>query len=110
MKFNSDRLKKFNYDIELTINEAIRNKELISVFENQLIDSILDINNRQIDYEKIENLKKEINFLKKQQSSEENGKLITQYQDEINEEIFITEYKTIRMDSKKHYENLNQNG
>lgn len=110
MKFNSDRLKKFNYNIELTINEAIRNKELISVFENQLIDSILNITNRQIDIESIELLKNKINKIKKQPSSKENGQLLEQYQNEINEQIFIPEYITIKMDNKKHYEYLYRNG
>ena len=39
-KFKSSRLKEFNYDINITFEEAQLNKEVISVFDSQLLRSI----------------------------------------------------------------------
>lgn len=110
MKFNSDRLKKFKYNIQLSIDEAFENKEMIALFENQLIDSILDITDRNIDFNKIDELKNEIKRIKRLDKSDENSKLIKQHHDKINEMIFIPEYITIKMTTKSHYKQLYKNG
>lgn len=110
MKFNSDRLKKFKYNIQLSIDEAFENKEMIALFENQLIDSILDITDRNIDFNKMDELKKEIKRIKKLDKSDDNSKLIKQYQDEINNMMFVPEYITIKMTAKSHYKYLYKYG
>lgn len=110
MKFNSDRLKKFNYDIQLTIDEAIENNELIAIFENQLIDSILHITERTVDVDKIEEWKKEIKKTKKLPTSVENGVKIKELYNLINNEMFIPEYITIKMNNKNHYKHMFKNG
>lgn len=42
-KFNSSRLKEFNYNIKLTFKEAKKFNEIISLFDNQILRSIRDI-------------------------------------------------------------------
>lgn len=110
MKFESARLHKFKYDINLDLVEAIRNEELIALFENQLIDSILSINKREIDHDKINDIHMALNQIKKESKSAENGARIKLLHQQLNEEIFIPEYITIKMDTKGHYKYLYKHG
>lgn len=110
MKFESDRLKKFNYDIHIGINDAIDNKELVPVFENQLVDCILDITDRTVDEKKLKNLNKKIHRLKNLPSSDENGDEIKSLQSELNELMFVPEYITIKMNNKSQYKYLYKKG
>lgn len=110
MKFNSDRLKKFKYDITLSLEEAISYNEVISTFENQIIDSILDINNRNFDQSEVEQLKSEIRKLKKKPHSKENAEAIGTKQQTLNKLMFVPEYITIKIIHKSHYRHMFENG
>ncbi|KOS61580.1 hypothetical protein FJQ98_16620 [Lysinibacillus agricola] len=110
MKFESDRLKKFNYDISINIDEAIDNKELIAVFENQLIDTILDITKRHIDVNRLKYLEKEIHKLKNSTSDDGNGEKLQDLQLKLNELIYVPEYITIEMSNKTQYKRLYSKG
>ena len=43
MKFNSSRLKKFNYDIQINYEQALDNDEIIQLADNQLLRTIRDV-------------------------------------------------------------------
>ena len=65
MKFSSDRLRRSNYKINITINEARKNGEIISQAENQLIRTLFQITNREFNREDLDSIKYEIKSLKK---------------------------------------------
>ena len=73
-KFNTDRLKKFNYDIEIDFNQAKANGEIIAIADNQILRTIRDIKHINFDKEVIENLYQERNRLKKEENSKANIK------------------------------------
>ncbi|MBD1379194.1 hypothetical protein [Metabacillus arenae] len=50
-KFKSSRLKEFDYDISLSFEEAKEYGEVISLFDNQMLRSIREITDKQIDYD-----------------------------------------------------------
>jgi hypothetical protein len=54
MKFKSSRLKKFDYNIDITFDEAKELSEIVSLADNQILRSIRDITKHQICYDKIE--------------------------------------------------------
>lgn len=109
-KFDSKRLKKFKYNIEISIEEAIKNEELIAQFENQIIDTIQWIKAREMSNEKIKCLESDIKKIKKEKYSKENGKKINNLQNEIYELMLIPEYITVKMDSKSDYKHLFNKG
>ncbi|MEX0598318.1 MAG: hypothetical protein WD512_17655, partial [Candidatus Paceibacterota bacterium] len=109
MKFNSDRLKKFNYNVTTTLKDAIANNEVISIFENQIIDSILDIKGGYLDEKSVQDARKEITSLKKLPHSKENSKEIQEKQDTLDEMMFVPEFITIKMIHKTHYRYLFNN-
>ncbi|MEQ6355237.1 hypothetical protein ABNX05_11465 [Lysinibacillus sp. M3] len=110
LKFNSDRLKKFKYDIQVSLDEAIDNKELIAVFENQLIDCILDIKDAHVEQKEVDKIKSEISKLNKMDSSGANGAKIKQLHEKLNTMIYVPEYITIEMSNKGQYKHLYKKG
>lgn len=109
-KFDSKRLKKFKYDINIEIDEAIKNEELIAQFENQIIDTILDITGRTDDKKKAEDLEVKVEKLKKEPKSKKNADLIEKYQRKIYELMLIPEYVTIQMNNKSEYKRMYEKG
>ena len=109
-KFNSKRLKKYKYDINIEIDEAIKNEELIAQFENQIIDTILEITGRTEDKVEAEKLEVLIEELKKQPNSSENADKIKEYQDKIYDLMLIPEYVTIQMNNKSEYKHMYEKG
>lgn len=53
-KFNSSRLKEFGYNISLSFEEAQEYNEVIALFDNQILRSIRDIKNKEVDYTYLE--------------------------------------------------------
>ena len=43
MKFNSSRLKKFGYDIEIDYNKALENGEIIALSDSQMLRTIREV-------------------------------------------------------------------
>lgn len=109
-KFNSSRLKEFDYNIELAFEDAQEYGEVIALFDNQILRSIRDIHNRNTDHEHIENLHNEIDYLKRKKHSKENAEQIRKLQTQINDFLFIPEYITIVMDHPSHYKYLYKHG
>lgn len=109
-KFKSSRLKEFNYNIQLTFDEAQEYGEVIALFDNQMLRSIREIHNRGLDCGQLDALINEKDRLKHLPHSHENVKLIKEIQSQINELLFIPEYITIVMDHPSHYRYLFNNG
>ncbi|PAV30193.1 hypothetical protein CIL05_06920 [Virgibacillus profundi] len=109
-KFKSSRLKEFDYDINLTFDEAKENNEVIALFDSQVLRSIRDIHKREIDYDNLEGLHKKRNYLRKQEHSDSNVAKIQSIQDKINKVLYMPEYITIVMDHNSHYTHLYKNG
>ena len=104
MKFKSSRLKRFDYDITLSFNEARELKEVVALADNQILRSIRDITNKEINYDYLEELYERRDRIKKLPHSTENAQQIKSIQDEINDILFIPQYITVVMDHPKHYE------
>jgi hypothetical protein len=109
-KFKSSRLKEFKYNIQLTFEEALEYGEVIALFDNQMLRSIRQIHNRDLDNEQLDILLSEKEYLKHLPHSQENVELIKNIQAQINEMLFIPEYITIIMDHPSHYKYLYKNG
>lgn len=105
-KFKSSRLREFNFDISLTFDEALNNKEVISIFDSHLLKAIRSIKNQKFDYEKLNYLKKKKEKLKRNKHSKENSKNIIKIQSQINEMLFIPEIISIVMETKADYSYL----
>ena len=80
-KINSIRLRKANWNLILTIDEAIKNKELIALAESQVISFIDEFNNTsslQI-FEKAKQIQQQIKNIKRLPTNIQNRKLLSYY-------------------------------
>lgn len=110
-KFKSSRLHEFNYNIEnLTLEKAKKNKEVISMFDSQLLRSLRRLKGREFNIKYLENLKLELKQLRSQPDSKELRKLIQYKQNEIDKYLFVPEIIVIVMENKNHYKYLYKNG
>ena len=112
-KFKSSRLKEFNYNINISFDEAKELKEVIALADSQILRSIRDITKRTVNHHKLERLFKERDERKKRinrLSSVENSTRITITQDKINRTLFIPDYITIVIEHPSHYKKMYKNG
>ncbi|WJV20711.1 hypothetical protein QU593_09875 [Rossellomorea marisflavi] len=110
-KFKSSRLSEFNYEIDkFTVDKARKSKELISMFDSQLLRSLRYLKNQEINTLDINRLKSEIKRIKSKNNSIHNRELIKSKQKEIDDLLFVPELITIVMESKKHYSYLFKHG
>ncbi len=109
-KFSSSRLKEFGYNIDITFNEAKGLKEIVALADNQMLRSIRDITNRNIDYDALEELYKKRDALKRGEKFSDDERSLTEIQQEIYDTLFIPEYITVVIDHPKHYDYIFENG
>ena len=103
-RLNSSRLKEYKYDIQLTIEEARINKELISLGDSELLRQIREYKN--IDLDKLEILKKQRKYIKSKPSSDDNIKKLNNIQEQIDNILFVPEVISININSKSQYKNM----
>jgi hypothetical protein len=111
LKFNSSRLKKYNYNINITLKEARKNQELVSIGDSQLLRSIRLLKNNNItDKFYIDSLFLEKQKLKSKKSSFENSQRIIALENEIDGILFIPEIISIVIQNNRHYEHIINDG
>ncbi len=116
LKFKSSRLKEFDYNIDISFQEAKDLKEVIGLSDSQLLRSIRDIRKRKINSEKLERLFKIRDYLrlKQERISNKNNEWISDYlkkiQIKIYKTLFIKDYITVVIEHPKHYDYIFKNG
>lgn len=103
-------MRKANYKIELNIDQARRNGELITIGQNQVIISILKIQGRSFSQDKLNELLSMRKKLRSNSSSTDNIASLLKVEDEINNMLFIPEMVSISMDKKQHYDSIIKKG
>lgn len=106
-KIHTKRLKRNNWNLNLTFVEAVNNKEVIKLADSQtlnFIDSINGITDRE---EKIINIKTNIKQLTKEETTSEIKKEIKKLHEELNKNMFIKDYVCIVMNSVTDFNRCN---
>lgn len=106
LKFNSSRLEKDNYNINISMKSAKKNDELIALGDNQVLRSIRKIKNRDIDFDFINDLFKERRKLTRRKNCIENKNKILQIDKDIDNLLFIPEYVSVVIEKHKHYRHM----
>lgn len=109
-KFNSSRLKEFNFKIDLSFEEAQKYNEVITLFDNQILRSIRELKNSDLDPSYIDALQEEKEKLKKKTHQEKYTRRMQEIQSQLNNILFVPEYITIKMDHISHYKYLFNEG
>lgn len=106
LKFNSSRLAKDNYNIDINMKSARKNDELIALGDNQVLRAIRKIKGRDIDFGFINNLFKERRKLTRRRNCIENKHRILQIDKDIDNLLFIPEYVSVVIENHKHYRHM----
>lgn len=98
-------MRKAGWDLQLWMREAVRNGEVVTLSDSQMIRWIDEINGNAPDelYERIRAVRKMIRYIKAQDVSAENGKKLRNLYEELNDLLLIPEYLLIIVDSEKDY-------
>lgn len=106
LKFNSSRLAKDNYNINISMKMARKNDELIALGDNQVLRAIRKIKGREIDFDFINELFKERRKLTRRRNCIENKTKILQIDKDIDNLLFIPEYVSVVIESHSHYRHM----
>lgn len=108
-KFESARLKEYNYNITITSVEARQNGELVSVGDSQVLRTIRKIQKTNFTNEKIDSLKEQKNKLKNSKNNMKNTEILLDIQEKIDNLLFIPEYISVVINSKSDYRTMIKN-
>lgn len=109
-KLSSGRIRKNNYKISLSIEQSRKNGEIISLNNNQVIQSVLRLRNSEFNSENLKNLFIEKKKLQKKESSSENIAALRELTEQIDNSLFIKDIISVWMEDKKHYAGIIKNG
>lgn len=104
MKFNSSWLKEFNFNINISFQDALQTKKIIALADNEILRAIRNITDRNVDMADIENLFYQRDKIKKMKNNKENISKLKYLQKQIYKSLFIPEYAVITIESDKDYD------
>lgn len=105
LKLNSTYLDMKGYNISISLNEAMRNPEMvISIGHSQLIKWIEDLTHTANNYIEAKKIRSEIKYLKKLGNTSENKKNISEKYNKLYELQFEPNLVSIQFDKKSHFD------
>jgi len=109
-KISTSRLKNSKYNLTLTIDDARKSGEIVSIGDSQVFRSLRQLKNISFSQEKIDNLLLEKRKIKRKKHSSENSETLLQIEDQIDSLLFVPEIISVSVSDLRHYEYLGQNG
>ena len=108
-KIDSNLLEKKKWDLTLSVEDARKiDGIIVALADSQVLSWINELNGTQ-DYDaKAKNIKKEINWIKKQPVNKENKRRISELYKELYKLQFKEDYVCVVMNKKSHYRRANQ--
>ncbi|WP_062408594.1 hypothetical protein [Paenibacillus naphthalenovorans] len=111
-KIHSSRLRKSKWNLNLTIQQAIENEEIVSLADSSVLRFIREINNKNNNTyndieKKIKEIKNEIKQIKKKEINSENKKKIKKLYDDLYNLLFVKDYVCIVIDRIQDYDRMN---
>lgn len=107
-KFNSSFLQFKNYEVDLTLREALKADMVVSVADTQAFKTIRDIVGKAVDNGEVEKWYRERDKLRKKKDGERSA--IQALQKKIYGALFLPEYVTVVMEADGHYRRLFERG
>ena len=109
-KLTTSRLEENKFNIQLDINQARLNGELISVSDNQMFYMIRKYRKQETDFGMLRNLYKKRDYIKCLDNSKDNINKISNLQERIDDILFVNDIVNIKVDNKKTYKQIAENG
>lgn len=104
LKIRSSRLRMNNWNLDITLAEAKKNEELISLGDSQLLRFIREITNMNYSELQIKEVKSLIKNIKKEENTKENREKIKELYSKLDEMLYIKDYIAIVFDKKSDFD------
>lgn len=104
LKINSSRLRMNNWSLDLTLEEAKKNEEIISLGDSQLLRFIREITGMNYTEEEIRDVKGSIKDIKKEENTKENRDKIKELYKKLDNMLYIKDYIAIVFDKKSDFD------
>jgi hypothetical protein len=105
-KFQSDRLKKSNFNINITLDDARINSEVITINNSSLIRTLFRYKKVKFSQNNLENLLVLQKKLRKAENTEKNRQKLIETTQEIEKTLFVEDLISVEFKHKSHYLNI----
>jgi len=110
-KFDSNTLAECKYNIEGLDGDdgfetLMKSKNIIGLFDNQILRAIRDITGQDINRDELDKLIDQ----KTKARADRNNKEVLRIEKKINRMMFMSEYIVVKMNKLKHYKHMYHNG
>jgi hypothetical protein len=109
-KISSDRLSKNHYKLNLPLEEARSNSEIVTFSDCQVLRSLRKLKNKPFISEEFSELIQKRKKLKHLKDSPENRKLLQEIEQKIQDALYVPEIVNILFVDKRHYEKVIKTG
>lgn len=106
LKLDANRLRRSKFNINITFAEAIKNKEIISISESEVIRFIEQIIVKNQDVNVFNRKAELVNNIK----TETDKKKIDEHKKKLTELLYLQEYITVKFKDKKTFNEINKDG
>lgn len=107
-KIESSRLRRSNWDLSLTIADAKKSGELISLADNSVLRFIREINGTEDEDSKYTEILNNINSIKKEKTSTPNRRKLHKEFEKRDELLLARDYITVVMRNKGEFDRANR--
>ena len=104
LKIQSDKLKDNDWSLNINLQEARDNEELIQLGDSQILRFIRELTNMNYSELEIEEVKNKINKLKKEKSCKANKEQIKKLYKELDKMLYIEDYVSIIFNKKGDFD------
>ena len=103
LKFSSERLKKSNYNIDISFDNARKNSEVITINNSELLRALFRFKKIEFSQKELDNLLYLRKKLKKSENNEKNRLEIKNITEKIEKILFVEDFVNIEFTNKSHY-------
>ena len=104
LKVSSLTLRNNNWNYNVTLDQAKKNEEIISIGSSQTIRFIQDITGYTYTEEEINKCKKEIKLLKRLKNTDKTRQKLKEAYNKLDDMLFVSDYVSIVFKSKKDFD------
>jgi hypothetical protein len=109
LKFNSNRLKKARYKINISLDDARKNGEIITINNSEMIRTLFRLKNIKFSQDEIDSLLYQKKKTKRLNDSIENRNKLKEIEEKIESILFQEDFISIEFDNKAHYKTIIKN-
>ena len=110
LRLNSGWLREYNFNVNITFDQAMKTKKVVALADNQMLRIIRDVTNHKVDLDEIEFLFYQRDKIKKMNNNKENISKLKYLQKKIYNTMYIPEFIVVSIESNGDYDKMFDKG